>query len=136
MKINRNSLLKASGIILGILLVTSTFLIINRFNNTNQSQFSSNGVQTIDGVQIITLKAGLGYSPNRILAAANVPTKLEVETNNTYDCTAFLNIPKLEVKKFLPPTGVTEIDMQAMASGEEIEGYCGSDTYKFIIKFS
>lgn len=136
MKINKSSVFKISGILLVSFLVILSLLFINQFNNTSQTQFSNNGVRTVNGVQTITLKAGLGYSPNRILAKADVPTKLEVETLNTYDCTAYLNIPKLNIEKFLPPTGVTEIDMQAMSSGEEIEGYCGSDTYKFIIKFS
>jgi len=104
--------------------------------NSEKSKFSQIGVETKNGVQFISLKAGLGYTPNRISAKASIPTKLEIETNNTYDCTAFLNIPKLNIKQFLPPTGVTEIEVQGMQPGEEIEGFCGSDTYKFVIKFS
>lgn len=136
MKLTKKTVFKISGIFLGLSLVLSLIVFVGRINAVGQAQFSNNGVEIRNGVQYISLRAGLGYSPNRILATASIPTKLEIETKNTYDCTAYLDIPRLNVKKFLPPTGITEIDVQGMAPGEEIEGYCGSDTYKFIIKFS
>lgn len=121
------------GAILVILLLS---IFISKLVKSDTSDFSTEGVTTENGVQKITLKAGLGYSPNRIAAQSNLPTKLEIKTNNTYDCTAYLNIPQLDIKKFLPPTGTTEIDLSNRESGDIIEGYCGSDTYKFVIKFS
>ncbi len=121
------------GVILVVLFLS---IFITKLLKSDNNEFSPNGVITENGVQVITLNAGLGYSPNRIAAQSSIPTKLEIKTNNTYDCTAYLNIPQLNIKKFLPPTGTTEIDLSSRESGEVIEGYCGSDTYKFVIKFS
>lgn len=128
-------------IVTKILLGLGTFMVLGLlsyavFFKTDKNEYSSSSVEINNGVQYIDIKAGLGYSPNRILASANLPTKLNIETKNTYDCTAFLNIPQLDVKKFLPPTGFTEIAIDEQNPGTEIEGFCGSDTYKFIIKFS
>jgi plastocyanin domain-containing protein len=133
MKVSKSFIVKLASLTLIFLGFAIFAVLLVKFN---VSEFSREGVETKDGVQLITLKAGLGYSPNRILASASIPTKLEISTNNTYDCTAFLNIPKLNIKKFLPPTGITEIALDQFKPGEEIEGFCGSDTYKFIIRFS
>jgi plastocyanin domain-containing protein len=134
MKIARSNLYKLSIVlactVFALVLITATS------KSNNQSEFNSSAVKTIDGVQYISLSAGLGYTPNRIMASASLPTKLKIKTNNTYDCTAYLNIPKLNIKKFLPPTGTTEIALDNLKPGEEIEGFCGSDTYKFVIRFS
>lgn len=136
MKLTKKSVFKITVIFIGMCLVLALLIFLGRINTLSKAEFSSNGVEIRNGVQYISFRAGLGYSPNRILATAGIPTKLEIETKNTYDCTAYLDIPSLNVKRFLPPTGVTEIDVQGRAPGEEIEGYCGSETYKFIIKFS
>lgn len=135
MKINKKQTLQVSALIFAFLSVAVAGVLLAKSNAT-VVEYTNKGVRLESGVQVISIKAGLGYAPNRIQAQANIPTRLDIETNNTYDCTAYLNIPKLNVKEFLPPTGVTQVQIESQASGEEIEGYCGSDTYKFIIKFS
>lgn len=134
MKLSKVTLLKMSTFFIVACFVILFVGVALKFNTTNTD--TVNAVETKNGIQFISLKAGLGYSPSRIQASASVPTKLEIQTNNTYDCTAFLNIPKLNIKKFLPPTGTTEISIEGRAPGDEIEGFCGSNTYKFVIHFS
>lgn len=135
MKISKKRLNQISAFALIISLGVVLGLIVNLLI-ARDSNFSNSSVKNIDGIQTITLKAGLGYSPNRIMASASVPTVLEINTNNTYDCTAFLNIPALNIKKFLPPTGITKIEIEPRKAGDVLEGFCGSDTYKFVIRFS
>ncbi len=135
MRITNVRILKISG--LAFLFISLLFVLVFIVKSSQSvSAFSNSTVEFIEGMQTIKIKAGLGYSPNKIQAQANIPSELQIETDNTYDCTAFLNIPKLNIKEFLPPTGVTKIPLLGMSTGEELEGFCGSDTYKFVIKFS
>lgn len=125
-------------LLLGVILLPVFLLLILMGASllSDGPEYTDSTVELTNSVQNITIKAGLGYSPNRISAKADVPTQLKVDTNNTYDCTAFINIPKLGIKEYLPPTGSTYFNIPPQAAGEEIEGYCGGDTYKFIIRFS
>jgi len=125
-----------------IILVTFAFIgfLISQLSNTtaaiDYSQYSSKSVSLDNGVQIISMVANTGYSPNKILAQANIPNKLRIETKNTYDCTSELNIPSLNIKRSLPATGVTDIDIPSQIMGSTLQGYCGASTYEFQIKFS
>ena len=53
---------------------------------------SAQNVEIRDGVQYVTINARGGYSPRVSTAEANIPTKLIVKTNGTYDCSAALVI--------------------------------------------
>lgn len=138
MKIRKSTAIKHVSISATILVVFFFGIVFIRLTSANTSDafYTSGTVTIVDGVQIINLNARLGFNPSRIQAQSNIPTKLIVETKNTFDCTAYLNIPQINFSKFLPPTGLTEIDLHSMQSGEELEGYCGSNTYKFVIRFS
>ncbi len=61
-------------------------------------------IEIKDGVQYITIDAKGGYSPRASSAQADIPTKLIVKTNGTYDCSAALVIRSIGYQKILPQT--------------------------------
>lgn len=96
---------------------------------------TAQNVEIRDGVQYITIDAKGGYSPRVSTAKAGIPTKLIVETNGTYDCSASLVIRSAGFQKILPQTGETEIDIGIPKAGEPLQGVCGMGMYGFKIDF-
>lgn len=92
-------------------------------------------VEIKDGIQYITINAKGGYSPKISTAKAGIPTKLIVETDSTYDCSAALVIRSAGFQKVLPQTGKTEIDIGIPKAGEPLQGVCGMGMYGFKINF-
>jgi plastocyanin domain-containing protein len=92
-------------------------------------------VAMIDGVQVIDLTAKGGYAPQKTTAAAGVPTKLEIETDGTVDCSSTVLIPSLSVSEQLPLSGTTELDLGNPAVGT-LQGTCGMGMYRFEIEFT
>ncbi len=104
-------------------------------NNQNSSDSSNtNVISNTDGKQVIDLTAKGGYSPRVIEAKANMDIILRVSTNNTFDCSSALTIPSLGVRKNLPVTGKTDIEIKAQVSGSEIDGTCSMGMYNFKIR--
>jgi len=96
---------------------------------------SAQNVEIKNGVQYITITAKGGYFPNISTAKGDTPTKLIVETNGTYDCSASLVIKSINYQKILPRTGETEIDLGTPKAGESFQGVCGMGMYNFEVKF-
>ncbi len=95
-----------------------------------------NNVEEKDGIQYINIAARGGYSPKVSTAKAGIPTKLIVETNGTFDCSAALVVRSAGFQKILPRTGKTEIDLGVHEVGDKVEGVCGMGMYSFEIKFT
>jgi plastocyanin domain-containing protein len=93
-------------------------------------------VSTANDTQTVTLTALGGYQPSLTQAVGGIPTKLIIDTKNTFDCSASLTIPGLGVNRLLPPNGQTEVDLGTPVSGSEIFGTCTMGMYSFRIKFS
>lgn len=89
-----------------------------------------------DGVQYVRVNARGGYSPKVSQALAGIPTKLIVQTNGTYDCSASLVIRSLGYQKILAQTGEEIIDLGIPKAGESLQGVCGMGMYSFLINFS
>ena len=104
----------------------------------------SNGGETVqtqnvevrDGVQYVTISAKGGYAPRVTEIKSDLPTKLVVKTNGTYDCSASLVIHSLGVQKILQPTGEEVIDLGTPKSGDEFQGLCSMGMFNFLIKAS
>ncbi len=101
--------------------------------NSTDIEFAQN-VETRDGVQYITINAQGGYSPKISTAQANVPTKLVVKTNGTYDCSAALVIKSIGYQKILPQMGEEIIDLGTPQAGT-IQGLCSMGMYNFEVNF-
>jgi plastocyanin domain-containing protein len=105
-------------------------------NSTETSSAQSGqNIEIRDGVQYITIDAKGGYSPRVSSAQADVPTKLIVRTNGTYDCSSALVIRSIGYQKILPQTGVEVIDLGTPESGT-LQGLCSMGMYNFTIDFS
>lgn len=93
-----------------------------------------NNVSIVNGKQIIDLTAKGGYSPQKSIAKAGIPTILRITTSGTFDCSSFVRIPSMNVSKNLTPTGETEIDLGNPKLGV-LYGTCGMGMYPFEINF-
>ncbi len=94
-----------------------------------QEQGSAANVSVVDGKQIIEITAKGVYSPKKTTAKANIPTVIKLKTNGTFDCTRSLNFPNLKLKKFLPPTGETLIELPEQKSGSLLTAACSMGMY-------
>ncbi len=74
--------------------------------NTGQSQ------------QINMTVYATGYEPNKISAKAGVPITLNLTTNNTQGCSRSMTFPTLRIQKILPATGMTKLELPALAKGK------------------
>jgi plastocyanin domain-containing protein len=126
-----------SIIILG-LVVGIGIIIFGGSNNDlgTTSVQSSENVEIRDGIQYITIDAKGGYSPRVSSAQSNIPTKLVVRTNGTYDCSAALVIRSVGYQRILPQTGEEVIDIGANLSGESVRGMCSMGMYSFVVNFN
>lgn len=97
---------------------------------------SVESVRMENGVQVIHVVARGGYTPNEVNAKAGIPTKLEVETRGTYDCSASFTIPSLGVRKMLPATGITVFDLPAVPAGRSLTALCSMGMYSLEIQFN
>ena len=108
--------------------------IVSRSNQNSKQDASLENVVIQDGVQYITVTAEGGYTPRVSNAQANIPTKLIMKTNNTYDCSSALVIRSINYQKILSPTGEEVIDLGTPATGS-IQGTCSMGMYGFVINF-
>lgn len=125
------SLIITVGLILGIGIV---------FFGQSKGDLDSTGAESVqnvevkDGIQYVTINARGGYFPRASTAQANIPTKLIVKTNGTYDCSAALVIRSIGYQKILPPTGEEVIDL-GTPQVETIQGLCSMGMYSFAVNF-
>lgn len=119
-------------------LIVFFILLVLGFNLLKAQKIEHNselGVTVENGVQIISIKAKSGFSPNNITAQSNTPTILRITTENTYDCSAYVSIPILSYSKFLPSTGSSDIEINPQSKGAEILGSCSMGMYGFKVTF-
>lgn len=129
---NKETLKKTSFLIVSLLVIGGLFFVLKNIQNGN-SETGEAIVQ--DGVQVVNVFAKNGYSPSIITAKADTPTILRISTNNTYDCSAALNIPALSYSKFLPTSGSSDVQILPQKAGTEILGSCSMGMYGFKIVF-
>jgi len=106
----------------------------NIASKTGGDSPTKENVTMVLGKQIIELKAKGGYTPRVSLAKAGVPTILRFNTNGTFDCSAAVRIPSLNISKILPNSGNTDIDLGTPELGT-LQGTCGMGMYPFSIEF-
>lgn len=126
------------SIIISITIIGGTLYFVSEKPASSEtgSVTQSQNVEIKDGVQYVTVTAQGGYSPRMSVIQSNLPTKLIVKTNGTYDCSASLVIRSVGFQKILQPTGEEVIDLGIPKSGEKIQGLCGMGMYNFQIKAS
>ena len=145
-----------TAIIIGILIIIGASIYssqkkdagIVRLNNDNStatttstsdtkdlSDFkTSSNVSVVGGVQIIDLQVRGGYSPQKTVAKAGIPTTIRFVTNNVFDCSRSVRISSLNISKVLPQTGSTDISIGTQTVGS-FKGTCGMGMYPFEVDF-
>lgn len=121
------------GLIIGI-----GIIFLGKPNDRTETAAAQSGqnVEVRDGVQYITIDAKGGYTPRISSAQADIPSKLIVKTNGTYDCSAALVIRSVGYQKVLPQAGEEIIDIGTLQKGTSLQGTCSMGMYSFTINFS
>ncbi len=133
-----NGVNKTVSIIITIALVIGIGIVFLGQSKKDFGSVSTESAQNVEiryGVQYVTINARGGYSPKVSLAQANIPTKLVVKTNGTYDCSASLVIRSIGYQKILPNTGEEVIDLGTPKTGT-IQGLCSMGMYNFAVNFN
>ncbi len=121
------------GLIIGIGVI---FLSGSSNSADTAAMLPGQNVEIRDGIQYITIDAKGGYSPQVSSAQADIPTKLIVRTNGTYDCSSALVIRSIGYEKILPQTGEEIIDVGIVQAGTSLQGTCSMGMYNFSVTFS
>lgn len=138
--IKKQNLIIISSLIFASVLI---FFAINYSSKTSKGDYFeenidteeiANNVSIIDGKQIIEIRAKGGYKPAHSVAKAGIHTILRLDTNGTFDCSASVRIPSMDISKNLPMSGTTDIDIGIQKAGV-FNGTCGMGMYPFDIKF-
>ncbi len=127
---------KTASIIITVAIVISIGIVF--LGQSNKNPDPSQSVQNVEirnGIQYVTIEARGGYSPKVSTAQANIPTKLVVKTNGTYDCSAALVIKSIGYQKILPQTGEEVIDLGTPQTGT-LKGLCSMGMYNFSVNFN
>ncbi len=121
-------------IIIAIIVIIGIF-VVGKINATPKTTTGDgNNVSVVDGKQIITIGAKGGYLPAVSIAKAGIPTIIRFETKGTFDCSASVLIPSLNVRTILPQSGKTDIDVGTPKAGI-LQGMCGMGMYPFQVNF-
>lgn len=134
-KENSNSVNKTFLIIITLGLIVFLGIIFTGSGPKGNNVELVNNVDVKDGIQYITINAKGGYTPKNTVAQSGIPTKLLVDTKNTFDCSSSLVIRKVGFQQMLPQTGKTEIDLGTPKAGENFQGLCGMGMYNFELEF-
>ena len=118
-----------------IIIIFGLIVAIGIIFTGGSSLESVQNVEIKNGIQYITINAKGGYFPKVSAAQAGIPTKLIMETNGAYDCSASLVIRSIGFQKILPQTGKTEIDIGIPKDGVPLQGVCGMGMYSFLVNF-
>lgn len=122
----------ASIIVAGILIAGTVMLTKNKSESIPAGNMSN--VTIVDGKQIVEINAKAGYQPRKSVAQAGIPTILRFDTNGTFDCSASVRVPSMNITKTLPQTGSTDIDIGSQKVAT-LQGTCGMGMYPFEVEF-
>jgi len=128
---------KTASIIIAVALVIGIGIVLLGQSKNNPRSSGGESVQNVeirDGIQYVTINARGGYSPRVTTAQANIPTKLVVKTNGTYDCSLALVIRSIGYEKILSQTGEEIIDVGTPQAGT-LQGLCSMGMYNFSVNF-
>ena len=121
------------SIIAAAVLIGGAIVLSGGSNGTGQVA-NANNVTVVDGKQIIEITAKGGYQPRKSVAKAGIPTILRFNTNGTFDCSASVRIPSMNISQSLPQTGSTDIDIGSPKVAL-LQGTCGMGMNPFEVEF-
>ncbi len=119
-----------------LVFVIGVVLVFASGESSGKSAPPVSGSTTVENNrQIAKVTAKGGYYPGEITAQPNLPTALQITTDNTYDCSAAFSIPSLGISKMLPLSGLTEIEIPPQSPGTTLLATCSMGMYRLNIKF-
>lgn len=121
------------SIIISVAIIGGAFFITKN-NGGDAVAVNKDNISMVDGKQIIEISAKGGYSPQRSVGKAGIPTILRVDTDGTFDCSSSIRIPSMDISKNLPNSGITDIELGNPKVGV-LDGTCGMGMYPFEIDF-
>ncbi len=127
---NRNVIASIGGVII----IGIAILLVSRGNTGSTANVPANNVRMVNGTQIIEITAKGGYQPRTSIAQAGVPTVVRFNTKGTFDCSASVRIPSMNISQLLPQSGSTDIDIGSQEVAT-LQGSCGMGMYPFEIEF-
>jgi len=122
------------SILIAAVIIGGTILLAQGGGSQGSASAPANNVSVVDGKQIITLDAKGGYRPGNSAAKAGIPTILRFNTSGTFDCSSAVRIPSMNITRYLPQSGSTDIDIGTPQIGTLL-GTCGMGMYRFQIDF-
>ncbi len=124
-----------------IALIVAVFIIVGALMfagvtvNAPKSPYAEGDNVHMEGEkQVIEIDAKGGYLPRKSVAKAGVTTVIRFNTSGTFDCSASVRIPSLNVSQVLPQSGSTDIDIGVQNVGP-LQGSCGMGMYPFEVVF-
>ena len=105
------------------------------FIPSHSSEKTADNVVIENNTQIITVRAKNGYLPAETTAKAGIPTILRLQTENTYDCSAAISIPQVNINQVLAATEQKDYYIGKREENSIITGSCSSGSGGFTIKF-
>lgn len=122
------------SIIVSILLIGAA-LFLGSSDDVNIDAGDSKNVYMENGKQVIEITAKGGYYPRVSVAKKGLPTMIRLKTDNAYDCSSSVSIPKIGFRKLLAPTGVEDIPVTEQEADGVLNGLCSMGMYNFKINF-
>lgn len=131
----KNKLLTIGAIVVSILLIVAVIILKQQSSREDASDLKiSQNVSIVDGTQIIDIDVRSGYyAPRLTYANKDLPTKLRMNSVDSYGCERAFRIPSLNISSELPPDGLTEFELGTPT--KPILGTCSMGMYTFLIKF-
>lgn len=124
-----------TAILIASIVIGGTLVILGmRDGRASISQENVQNVRVVNGTQIIEIKAKGGYHPRISSAKAGIPTILRFDTSGTFDCSASVRIPSMNISELLPNSGTKDITLGTPSTGT-LQGSCGMGMYPFQINF-
>lgn len=120
------------SIIIAVAMISGAMLYAGRDTGVSEMVTST---MLSDGRQLVEITARGGYFPRRVQAQAGIETIIRVTTQETYDCSVSLVIPKLNYEKFLSSNGTEDIIVPAEKATGTLSGLCSMGMYSFKIVF-
>lgn len=122
------------SIIIALVLIGGVYVLTKSGNNGASAEANENNVTIVDGKQIVEITTKAGYKPRKSVAKAGIPTVLRFDTSGTFDCSASVRIPSMNISQVLPQTGTTDIDI-GNPQLATLKGTCGMGMYPFEVEF-
>ena len=125
------------SVVISLVLIVAAVFLGSAGANKDQSKniAGRKNIYMENGKQIIEITARGGYFPKLNIAQKGLPTIIRIKTDNTYDCSSSVSIPKIGLRKILQPAGVEDIAIAEKDAIGELDGLCGMGMYNFKIDF-